>query len=102
MTTASAKLGQTHSHFLEEERIMSKLVRRLGLAAGTLVVAGMVSAVAVSPASASPLTYVREGTYTDENACWQRAAYIEDLGAAAYCQWDENDPPTWGLYVQWS
>jgi hypothetical protein len=102
MTTASAKLVQRAPTLLEEERIMSKLVRRLGLAAGTRVAAGMLSAVAVSPANASPLTYVREGTYTDENACWQRAAYLEDLGAAAYCRWDENDPPTWGLYVQWS
>lgn len=79
----------------------SKLMRRLAVAAGTLAVVGMLNAVAVSPASASAQAYNREGTYTDENACWQRAAYIEDLGGAAYCRWDENRPPTWGLYVQW-
>jgi hypothetical protein len=90
------------THFSRRKQMESKLMRRLGLAAGTLLMAGTLTAIAVPPASATVQTYVREGTYTDENACWQRAAYIEDLGGAAYCRWDENRPATWGLYVQWS
>lgn len=78
----------------------SPFTRAIALTFGGLVAAGVLS-VAV-PAAASTESYTREGTYTVKSACESRAATLEErYGASAYCQWDENNPPTWGLYVQW-